>query len=57
VVGIDTNRGFIKTKKVAWWPPATAHPGQDGGCPLPIESHPLQALVSEPLKPDLPTPW
>ncbi|RFB79367.1 sarcosine oxidase subunit beta family protein [Methylovirgula sp. 4M-Z18] len=55
VVGVDTVRGFIKAKKVAL---ATA--GNSGrvaalaGLKLPIESHALQAFVSEGLKPFIP---
>ncbi len=56
VVGVETNRGFIGARKVAC---VTA--GNSGvlaamvGLRLPIESRPLQALVSEPLKPCLDT--
>ena len=56
VVGLDTARGFIKTKKVAIV--AAGHStvlADMAGFRLPLESHPLQALVSEPLKPILPT--
>jgi len=56
VVGIDTNRGVIKTKKVALV--AAGHSSvlaKMADIRLPIESHPLQALVSEPLKPIFPT--
>lgn len=55
VTGIDTARGFIKTKKVAVV--AAGHSSviaSMAGIRLPIESHPLQALVSEPLKPIFP---
>ena len=55
VTGIDTARGFIKTKKVAIV--AAGHSSVVAGMAgirLPIESHPLQALVSEPLKPIFP---
>ncbi|MFP8778186.1 sarcosine oxidase subunit beta family protein [Hydrogenophaga sp. RWCD_12] len=55
VTGIDTARGFIKTKKVAVV--AAGHSSVIAGMAdirLPIESHPLQALVSEPLKPIFP---
>ena len=54
VVGVETNRGFIGARKVAC---VTA--GNSGvvagmaGLRLPIESRPLQALVSEPLRPCL----
>jgi len=56
VVGVETNNGFIGARKVAC---VTA--GNSGvmaamvGLRLPIESRPLQALVSEPLKPCLDT--
>ena len=55
VTGVDTARGFIKTKKVAIV--AAGHSSvvaSMAGIRLPIESHPLQALVSEPLKPIFP---
>ena len=56
VVGVETNRGFIGARKVAC---VTA--GNSGvmaamaGLRLPIESRPLQAMVSEPLRPCLDT--
>ncbi|MCA0241649.1 MAG: sarcosine oxidase subunit beta family protein [Proteobacteria bacterium] len=56
VVGVDTARGFIGAKKVAIV--AAGHSSvlaALAGFRLPLESHPLQALVSEPLKPILPT--
>lgn len=56
VVGLDTTRGSIKTKKVALV--AAGHSSvlaKMADVRLPIESHPLQALVSEPLKPIFPT--
>ena len=56
VVGLDTARGFIKTKKVAIV--AAGHSSvlaSLAGFRLPLESHPLQALVSEALKPIFPT--
>ena len=52
VVGIETTRGSIKTPKVACV--ASGHTSVIAkmvGVRLPIESHPLQALVSEPIKP------
>ncbi len=55
VVGVDTARGFIKASKVAVV--AAGHSSviaSMAGIRLPIESHPLQALVSEPLKPIFP---
>ena len=56
VTGVETNRGIIKTSKVAVV--AAGHSsvlGDMAGLRMPIESHPLQALVSEPLKPVLDT--
>ena len=55
-VGVETSRGFIKAEKVACV--AAGHSGvlaAMAGLRLPIESRPLQALVSEPLKPCLDT--
>jgi len=56
VTGVDTSRGFIKAKKVALI--TAGHSSvlaAMAGIRLPLESHPLQALVSEPLKPIFPT--
>ena len=56
VTGVDTVKGFIRAKKVAVV--AAGHSSviaSMAGFRLPIESHPLQALVSEPLKPIFPT--
>jgi sarcosine oxidase subunit beta len=56
VTGVQTSQGFIGAKKVAC---VTA--GNSGvmasmaGIRLPLESHPLQALVSEPIKPIIDT--
>ena len=55
-VGVETSRGFISAGKVACV--AAGHSGllaAMAGLRLPIESRPLQALVSEPLKPCLDT--
>ena len=55
-VGVATSRGFIGANKVACV--AAGHSGvlaALAGLRLPIESRPLQALVSEPLKPCLDT--
>ncbi|MDE2399056.1 MAG: sarcosine oxidase subunit beta family protein [Burkholderiales bacterium] len=55
VAGVDTAKGFIRAKKVALI--AAGHSSvvaSMAGIRLPIESHPLQALVSEPLKPIFP---
>ena len=54
VRGVETTRGFIGADKVACV--AAGHSGvlaSFAGLELPIESRPLQALVSEPLKPCL----
>ncbi|MDC0948070.1 sarcosine oxidase subunit beta family protein [Gammaproteobacteria bacterium] len=56
VVGVETSRGFIKTPKVGVV--VAGHAGvvaEMAGFRLPLESHPLQALVSEPMKPILDT--
>ncbi len=56
VVGVDTTKGFIKARKIAVV--AAGHSSvlaSMAGLRLPIESHPLQALVSEPIKPILHT--
>ena len=56
VVGVETSKGFIKAKKVGVV--AAGHSSviaSMAGLRLPIESHPLQALVSEPIKPVLHT--
>lgn len=55
VAGVETAKGFIKTKKVAVV--AAGHSSVVASMAdirLPIESRPLQALVSEPLKPIFP---
>ena len=52
VEGVETSRGFIKAKKVGAVVAGHASVIADmAGFRLPIESHPLQALVSEPIKP------
>ncbi len=56
VLGVETTQGFIGAKKIA-----CVAAGNSGvvaamaGLRLPVESRPLQALVSEPLKPCLDT--
>jgi len=54
--GVETTRGYVKADRVVF---ATAgHTGMIGamlGVPLPIETHLLQAMVSEPIKPLLHT--
>ncbi|MEM5478148.1 sarcosine oxidase subunit beta family protein [Pacificibacter sp. AS14] len=55
VSGVDTAKGFIKAKKVGVC--AAGHTSvvmQTAGVRLPLESYPLQALVSEPVKPVFP---
>jgi len=52
VTGVDTTKGFIKAKKVAIVAAGNTSTLADmAGIRLPLESHPLQALVSEPIKP------
>ncbi|MCL4758074.1 MAG: sarcosine oxidase subunit beta family protein [Rhodocyclaceae bacterium] len=56
VQGVETTRGFLAADTVGVV--AAGHAGviaKMAGLRLPIESHPLQALVSEPLKPVLDT--
>lgn len=51
-VGIDTNRGFIGAKKIGMAVAGhTSHIAKMAGIELPIESHVLQAFVSEGIKP------
>ena len=55
VEGVDTAKGFIRAKKVAV--SAAGHTSvvmQSAGVRMPLESYPLQALVSEPVKPCFP---
>ena len=54
--GVETTKGFIKTQKVAVV--AAGHSSviaNMAGLKLPLESKPLQALVSEPIKPIIDT--
>ena len=56
VVGVETSKGFIASKKVGVV--AAGHSSviaSMAGIRLPLESHPLQALVSESIKPCIPT--
>jgi len=56
ILGLETTRGRIAARKVGCV--AAGHSGvlaALAGLRLPIESHPLQALVSEPIKPVLDT--
>jgi sarcosine oxidase subunit beta len=56
VTGVETTRGTINTRKVGVVVAGNASVlGAMAGLRLPIESHPLQALVSEPMKPVLDT--
>ena len=55
VIGVDTTRGFIGAKKVGVV--AAGHSSvlmEMAGVRMPLESYPLQALVSEPVKPCFP---
>ncbi len=55
VSGVETTKGTIRTGKVACVTAGhTSVIAKMVGLRLPIESHPLQALVSEPIKPILP---
>ena len=56
ITGIDTTKGFIKTRKVGCV--VAGHSSvlaEMAGIHLPLASRPLQALVSEPIKPILDT--
>ena len=55
VVGVETSRGYIASKRIGV--SAAGHTSvvmQMAGVRLPLESFPLQALVSEPVKPVFP---
>jgi len=55
VEGVETGKGFIRAKKVAV--SAAGHTSvvmETAGVRMPLESYPLQALVSEPVKPVFP---
>jgi len=55
VVGVDTNRGFIKAKKIGIVAAGnTSRVAETAGLRLPIESYVLQAFVSEAIKPLIP---
>lgn len=55
VAGVETARGFIRAKKVAVSAAGNTSVVMDSaGVRLPLESYPLQALVSEPVKPCFP---
>ena len=52
IVGVETERGPIRAAKVALAVAGhTSHLASKAGLKLPIESHALQAFVSEPVKP------
>ena len=54
--GVETNRGSIAAKKVAVCVAGSSSRVMErAGMRLPIESHPLQAMVTEPVKPILDT--
>jgi heterotetrameric sarcosine oxidase beta subunit len=56
VVGVDTTQGFIATPKIGIAVAGhSSHVAAMAGLRLPIESHVLQAMVSEPIKPALDT--
>ena len=55
-VGVETTRGFIGAKKIGVVVAGSSSVLADmAGFRLPVESHPLQAFVSEPIKPVLDT--
>ncbi|TBU99878.1 sarcosine oxidase subunit beta family protein [Stutzerimonas kirkiae] len=56
VIGVETRNGFIGAKRVGMVVAGNSgHLAGLAGFKLPLESHPLQALVSEPLKPVIDT--
>ena len=56
VVGVETTRGNIRAEKVAMAVAGhTSHMAEMAGLRLPIETHLLQAFVTEPIKPILDT--
>ena len=56
ITGIDTNRGHIRARKIGLAVAGhSGHVAAMAGLTLPIETHVLQALVSEPVKPILDT--
>ena len=55
VAGVETTRGFIATRKLGVVAAgSTSVVMQRAGLRMPLESYPLQALVSEPVKPVFP---
>lgn len=56
VTGVDTSKGFIRARKIGVVAAGHSSVVADmAGIRLPVQSHPLQALVSEPLKPIIDT--
>jgi len=56
VIGVETPRGLIRAEKVALSVAGhTSVLAETAGISLPLQSYPLQALVSEPIKPVLDT--
>ena len=56
VIGVETSKGFIGAKRVGVVAAGNSgHLAKLAGFRLPLESHPLQALVSEPIKPIIDT--
>ncbi|MDO4682954.1 MAG: sarcosine oxidase subunit beta family protein [Lautropia sp.] len=56
IEGVETGKGFIRTKKLGIVVAGNSSVLADmAGIRLPVESHPLQALVSEPVKPTINT--
>ena len=56
IAGVETTRGFIATQKLGLAVAGhSSHVAAMAGIRLPIESHALQAMVSEPVKPVLDT--
>jgi methylglutamate dehydrogenase subunit A len=52
VTGVETSLGFVKAERIVFATAGhTARIGAMLGVPLPLETHLLQALVSEPIKP------
>ncbi len=54
--GVETNRGFVRANRIVF--AVAGHTGAIGamlGVPMPIETHLLQAMVTEPIKPFLHT--
>jgi len=55
-VGVETSRGFVRAERIVFATAgSTGLVGRMLGVPLPIETHQLQALVTEPVKPLLNT--